>query len=65
MPVRRRAGGRIIRHRRDELEPYDVADHDDDESTDHLARLADPDWLARVVELERELARGDDGPRTD
>jgi hypothetical protein len=35
-----------------ELEPFDVHDHDDDEGTDHLARLSDPECLARVVALD-------------
>jgi len=37
-----------------DLEPTDAADHDDDQDTDHLARLADPDVAQRVEDLERE-----------
>jgi hypothetical protein len=57
VPVRRRPGGRILVHRLDELEPFDPADHDDSEDTDHLARLADPECLARVEALQEELDR--------
>ena len=32
----------------------DAADTDDDPDTDHLARLADPDVLARVEQIERD-----------
>ena len=35
-----------------ELPVPDPDDHDDAEDTDHLARLADPEVLARVKELE-------------
>jgi hypothetical protein len=50
--VRERARVRYIR--RHELEPFRYEDHDDDEGTDHLARLGDERWLARVIELLRE-----------
>jgi hypothetical protein len=33
------------------------AEHDDDQDTDHLARLADPEILARVEAIEREQGR--------
>jgi hypothetical protein len=40
--------------RREELDPFDPADHDDDQHTDHLARLSDPAVLAWCEEQARE-----------
>ena len=33
------------------LDRFNPADHDDDQDTDHLARLADDDVLAQVLEV--------------
>jgi len=38
----------------EELDDTNADDHDDAEDTDHLARLADPEVLARVEQIERE-----------
>lgn len=49
-----RRNGRLRYLRHNELERSDERDHDDDENTDHLGRLSDPEVLERVLELERE-----------
>jgi hypothetical protein len=55
MPTRARP---VRYYRRDELDVIDpTAVHDDDESTDHLGRLRDPDVLVRVITLDRDIER--------
>jgi hypothetical protein len=56
---RERADGRIIFHDLDDLDPFDPADHDDEPDTDHLARLADPEVLARVLEIAAQPGNHD------